>query len=483
MPGDGGFLVERGFIVNLFAQSGDAGGSPAARALAGEPILIIPRGTFHRLGRTFTVDDGVIADFVENWLHRGERGIRRTRLAVDTDHNGRAVGWYADILPLDGGLGATFTWNDAGRRALEDGEFAYFSATVYWQIVDPVTGEVVHNQVGGGALTNYPFFGEETALYSLRVGGVGSTAPVFFAVTKTEDGVQYPARAYLVVEDPAKPTTWHLRVYSWQDGELRPDHRLMGAAKAALLSPGGHRGNRYTGPQREEAIRKLRALYESEGLEFRAKGGSVMNENITLERLGDWLVGLFSRLPPVDDGTGGGESDAGGGGDERLVELSTQIDSLREQFEQVVEERDQYRRQIEELRGTVAQVQDERDAERFAQMVRSEFAHLPTTADELAAHIRWLHETDVAGDDGTQVHAEFFCELLRRADAEFARAFAERGHGRVISGGAMQAIDSAVAEYRKEHPDVDYDVALGAVLALKPELFAAYEDERERGGV
>jgi phage I-like protein len=54
----------------------------------------------------------------------------------------------------------------------------------------------------------------------------------------------------------------HLPV-SDEDG--KPDHRLMGAAWAALH--GGYRGNKYEGPGKEEAIRKLKALYKSEGME------------------------------------------------------------------------------------------------------------------------------------------------------------------------------------------------------------------------
>lgn len=40
-----------------------------------------------------------------------------------------------------------------------------------------------------------------------------------------------------------------------------PDRGLAGAAWAALFSPGGFRGNPYSGPKKEEAQRKLRALY------------------------------------------------------------------------------------------------------------------------------------------------------------------------------------------------------------------------------
>lgn len=81
------------------------------------------------------------------------------------------------------------------------------------------------------------------------------------AVTKTEADGQHPASHYLVVEDPEKPSTWHLRVRG-TDG--KPDHRLMGAAWAALH--GGYRGNKYEGPQKQDAIAKLTKLYGSEDM-------------------------------------------------------------------------------------------------------------------------------------------------------------------------------------------------------------------------
>lgn len=66
---------------------------------------------------------------------------------------------------------------------------------------------------------------------------------------------------YLVVEDRTKPSTWHLQVR--KNGT--PDHRLMGGAWAALH--GGYRGNKYAGPQKTEALAKLRALYASEKMD------------------------------------------------------------------------------------------------------------------------------------------------------------------------------------------------------------------------
>jgi len=66
---------------------------------------------------------------------------------------------------------------------------------------------------------------------------------------------------YLVVEDREKKTTWHLQVK--ENGV--PNHRLMGAAWAALH--GGYRGNKYEGPGKQEAISKLTRLYAREGMD------------------------------------------------------------------------------------------------------------------------------------------------------------------------------------------------------------------------
>jgi hypothetical protein len=65
---------------------------------------------------------------------------------------------------------------------------------------------------------------------------------------------------FLVVEDPKKPTTFHLQVK--RNG--KPDHNLMGGAWAALHA--GFRGNKYEGPKKAEALRKLKVLYKKEGM-------------------------------------------------------------------------------------------------------------------------------------------------------------------------------------------------------------------------
>lgn len=83
---------------------------------------------------------------------------------------------------------------------------------------------------------------------------------------KTIAGEKFGPDDFLVVEDPEVTTTWHLQVK--KNG--KPDRRLMGAAKAALTSPVK------IGPDKGGALRKLKALYKSEGVDF---GESDVEEN------------------------------------------------------------------------------------------------------------------------------------------------------------------------------------------------------------
>lgn len=81
-------------------------------------------------------------------------------------------------------------------------------------------------------------------------------ALVVKAKTKTIDGKSRPAGDFLVVPDTDKPSTWSLPVKV--NGEL--DRHLMGAAWAALHK--GFRGQKFEGPDKQEAIDKLKKFYK-----------------------------------------------------------------------------------------------------------------------------------------------------------------------------------------------------------------------------
>jgi hypothetical protein len=80
------------------------------------------------------------------------------------------------------------------------------------------------------------------------------------AAGKTEGGATYPAKDFAYAPDPAKPSTWKLRLTSSPGGD--PDPRIVGAAVAAL-GPSGYRGNRVEIPANEgaAAVARVRAAW------------------------------------------------------------------------------------------------------------------------------------------------------------------------------------------------------------------------------
>jgi hypothetical protein len=80
-------------------------------------------------------------------------------------------------------------------------------------------------------------------------------------ITKKVGPRNHQSGDFLVVEDPEKTTTWHLPVKI----NGRPNRRMAGQAWAFLFSAEGFRGQKYDGPNKDEAKSKLKALYKDQG--------------------------------------------------------------------------------------------------------------------------------------------------------------------------------------------------------------------------
>lgn len=117
-------------------------------------------------------------------------------------------------------------------------------------------------------------------------------ALVVRAQTKTIDGEEFQPGDFLVVEDEEKPSTWHLPVK--RNG--KPDHRLMGAAKAALTV--GYRGQKYQGAQKEEALKKLKALYEAEKMTWKSE--AIMEDQNQLDKVVEDVDVPVDQQPEAD---------------------------------------------------------------------------------------------------------------------------------------------------------------------------------------
>lgn len=83
------------------------------------------------------------------------------------------------------------------------------------------------------------------------------------AMRAVKDSDGFPASSYLVVEDPKTPSSWHLK-YKTSAGKF--DARVAGGSYAALTS--NFRGKSYTGPNKAEALSKLKAAYKAAGVEL-----------------------------------------------------------------------------------------------------------------------------------------------------------------------------------------------------------------------
>ena len=117
-------------------------------------------------------------------------------------------------------------------------------------------------------------------------------------VTKTVAGESLPTSAFLVVENPEAPSTWHLQVC---DAAGNLDHRLMGASWAALHQ--GYRGNKYEGPGKQDAIARLKKLYEEEEMPLPAGGKECEADEAEDEKAGRRLrgdkVGILEELKGI----------------------------------------------------------------------------------------------------------------------------------------------------------------------------------------
>uniref|UniRef100_A0A6M3KLR3 Uncharacterized protein n=1 Tax=viral metagenome TaxID=1070528 RepID=A0A6M3KLR3_9ZZZZ len=225
---------------------------PFATMEYGKPIKLLPMGTFYRGKRVLDLTRDRLQAMLDNF----KRGLPRYRVGINLNHKEETgkVGDILDLGLLEDGLYATrYELSDRGRTAVEEEGYDAASAEVVWSLngstyQDPETGKEYDNVLVGAALTPRPFFGHKhVALFS-----ADADAEVY-------DGgdVEEFKGGYLVVEEDG---TEHLPVIG-DDG--KPDRRLMGAAWAALH--GGYRGNKYEGPKKQEAIRKLKALYKRLG--------------------------------------------------------------------------------------------------------------------------------------------------------------------------------------------------------------------------
>lgn len=300
-----------------------------------------------------------LARIVENW----RKNVRGVDVAIDQVHDPDrgAAGWIRDLKidqsttnPGKQALFAKVEWTPLGKELVGGGIFRYMSAE-FGPHKDSETGTEYQDVLYASTLTNRPFVkglapvtldsewievlregdymhdmygqlsiqadegdaGWMRRLYRflearLKAGepAVPSEAQeaaetVEFA-TRTDDGKEYPASAYLYVPDPDKPSTWKLRIKEYVGDTLKVTREQLGRA-AAAFSPGGFRGNRVELPSGEVAKvkAKLRSLYREIGVSEDDIPAHIKNEETQdMDKLIAYLkelgIELAEGADPVD---------------------------------------------------------------------------------------------------------------------------------------------------------------------------------------
>jgi hypothetical protein len=475
---------EVAYVVDLLSDLPQVDGKPDFS----QPFRILPVGPIYRYGqRTVTLDD--IALFEDNWRNRKTRGIRRERVAIDVEHEPGAIGYYTTIYGQgEDGLWAKIALTPRGRNVLAERDFFFFSPTVAWESTDVKTGKPIRNQIVGGALTNFPVLGDDTALplayseaalHRMLAEGHDMSA---YAVTKAGgDGKDYPASAWLIVEDPQKPTTWHLRFKEYVNGALTVTKNMCSKA-AQALGPKGFRGQpvQLTASQRATAKSKLRSLYQNTlkvpkdevpAHLFSERSDTMPQDpQNVLQQLAE-LVAKFTKGgdPTMSDQQDPTQEpitiDA-----ETFSAMQTQLSELQAKVETLGKERDTYAQRLDASEQKLAEETSARQLVEMKSHVET-FSHLalpvelaedaPKEAMTAQEHFAWLQNADQA--EG-KPHWAFFNEVLKAANAalEEASVYTELGTTQGEQLTEDEKLHRAVMAYSKEH-EVDYYTALKAV--------------------
>lgn len=275
-------------------------------------IMLMPEGTFrHPEYGKLNFAKRRLAEFKQNF----DAKVRKIDIALDRDHDAKAAtGWleaikFGEDLGREPGLWGLVRWTKIGAELINDQIYRYFSPE-FGTYTDEESGQVYHDVIIGGALTNRPFLKVMTEVTLAEV----STRP-WSSVDKTK----LPDSCFL------DSTNRRLPVYEGtgpigKDGRYTKRGKLningLHAAKAAVH--GAHTGKPMSGLPGGVAARieRLLARYEgsqkaSEDVDEWKSGGTMKRttSNKSILEIDDENRRIFmggkGTPPPADDDADG----------------------------------------------------------------------------------------------------------------------------------------------------------------------------------
>ena len=475
----------------------------ADRVLSGEPVLLMPvmPGGYHRWGsERDPITEVTLQAMLANFDKRAQIPGLVANVPLNIEHD-EMQGKIGSIIKLElgeGGLYAYFDLTARGTELLESGAFDYLSPEVVWDFEDIQSGQSVGPVIVGAAVTNYPFFGEATAMYSDRA----ARAIVDTFSMKEEPGdetgevLDYVMEAYRLVQDLGFR---HSDLDQWAESPIRPlgklftvlgkDRRVQHHFTLAICraQPGGDGHDyppsayletdsepwRYRVKAYDPATLKLqydRRLVQQVYAEMQesepgllARHAAIFEWNVEIEQEGTSMSGTSEQVVSQED-----------------------FAALREQAESHAKMIDQLTAQVAERDSRLEAMRQERVVETFSREAE-QFSALGIAVDEYATHMAWL-----ASVDTDEEHLEWFRVALSTADKALAQsdAFRSKGTGEQAPAGSdpFSRIQSLMKVKATERGVVlkigtdPYNEIMTEVMNENPKLMEMYRAGLVAGG-
>lgn len=165
-------------------------GEDSLTQLLDDYFQILYSGSFKKYGMEFEINESVLDAMVSNF---NKDVLKKKHLPIDYSHDNhqKAAGWITALkLGEDRKtLYAKAQWTPAGRQALIDREFSYFSAEFILSHYDAETKLDYGPVLRGGALTNIPFL-KLPPIIPLHEDGRELSAIFFEEETKMTDAIK-----------------------------------------------------------------------------------------------------------------------------------------------------------------------------------------------------------------------------------------------------------------------------------------------------
>lgn len=145
----------------------------AGRIIASEAWnLLFPKGEWHGenlrpIGGSIAIDDSMLEEMVANWrsasaphlpVYKTHAHLDEDATATERAELSKAYGYLTDFRVTAAGLEAKTEWTPAGKRMVDEGEFAFWSPEWQPKHVDRRTGDVKGWWLSATALCSNPFF-------------------------------------------------------------------------------------------------------------------------------------------------------------------------------------------------------------------------------------------------------------------------------------------------------------------------------------